>query len=67
MKWKAEMDVREIRFDDGREKVLAQDCAQWRTFVSAALNVRILLPGTNLRTDSYFQGRLKSRLVENSM
>jgi hypothetical protein len=36
--------LREIVCEDGRWMKMAQDRVQWQGFVSAALNLRILLP-----------------------
>jgi uncharacterized protein with HEPN domain len=38
------MDLREIGCEDGRWMELAQDRVQWRAFVLAVLNLRVLLP-----------------------
>jgi hypothetical protein len=38
------MDIREIGCEDGRWVELVQDRVQWRGFVLAVLNLRVLLP-----------------------
>jgi hypothetical protein len=42
------MDLREIGCGDGRWIELAQDRVQWRALVLAVLNLRVLLPESQL-------------------
>jgi hypothetical protein len=42
------MDLGEIVYEDGRWVELAQDRVQWRAFVLAVLNLRVLLPESQL-------------------
>jgi hypothetical protein len=39
----SKMDLREMGCEDGRWMELAQDRVQWRAFVLAVLNLRVLL------------------------
>jgi hypothetical protein len=42
------MGLREISYEDGRWMELAQDRVQWRALVLAVLNLRVLLPESQL-------------------
>jgi hypothetical protein len=42
------MDLREICCEDGRWMELAQDLVQWQALVLAVLNLRVLLPESQL-------------------
>jgi hypothetical protein len=43
-----QISVQEVSCEDGRWMELAQDRVQWRTVVLAALNLRVLLPESQL-------------------
>jgi hypothetical protein len=42
------MDLRETGCEDGRWMELSQDCVQWRALVLAVLDLRVLLPESQL-------------------